>query len=427
MSFSFVVVCAALIGCGGGNNERSGASTIGSPSLKRSSPAQLAQAEPVVAALRAGDFHRARSLADAVLASDNGNAHVSAVRAITRFQTTTEAFRDEFIAVAERVFRNGNIDHARMRRAMRTTLDGLAAVDADLATASRDPGFSLILCMACWEHDWNRTGEIDGRDRRLFQIEVDGQGNSLADDDPRRTPTFHFDIGDVHWARAMIHFQRGALELILAFTWNELDRLLRTLLTGREPAITIVLDDKQRVVRARQLIAAGLIHAERSRQAYLQETDDDREWVPNPQQKDHPLPLPVDAALYEVWGGVIGDVGRLIAGDEAIRVTELATLLSLGNVQGSASQTGYIHIGKFLAEPKDIVFDFKTLLQLEDVGDHANPVQEFNRIVKALFGDYYVTEMKATPLIGRLARMKRELSRGEDTFERKLRYLLWLN
>jgi hypothetical protein len=34
---------------------------------------------------------------------------------------------------------------------------------------------------------------------------------------------------------------------------------------------------------------------------------------------------------------------------------------------------------------------------------------------------------KRSPLVGRLQRMKRELSMGNDTFERKLRYLLWLN
>ena len=39
--------------------------------------------------------------------------------------------------------------------------------------------------------------------------------------------------------------------------------------------------------------------------AYLAETDDDREWVPNPKQQSHPMPLPVDAArigaLERTW------------------------------------------------------------------------------------------------------------------------------
>lgn len=35
--------------------------------------------------------------------------------------------------------------------------------------------------------------------------------------------------------------------------------------------------------------------------------------------------------------------------------------------------------------------------------------------------------MRPTPLVGRLRQMKAQLDRGEDTFERKLRYLLWLD
>src|SRR3954471_4194866 len=42
-------------------------------------------------------------------------------------------------------------------------------------------------------------------------------------------------------------------------------------------------------------------------------------------------------------------------------------------------------------------------------------------------GKGYAPAQKRSPLVGRLERMKRELSMGSDTFERKLRYLLWLD
>ena len=35
--------------------------------------------------------------------------------------------------------------------------------------------------------------------------------------------------------------------------------------------------------------------------------------------------------------------------------------------------------------------------------------------------------MKPSPLLARLARMRREIDTGEDSFGRKLRYLLWFN
>jgi hypothetical protein len=35
--------------------------------------------------------------------------------------------------------------------------------------------------------------------------------------------------------------------------------------------------------------------------------------------------------------------------------------------------------------------------------------------------------MKRSPLVGRLRLMIDEVDHGQDTFERKLRYLLWVN
>ena len=40
---------------------------------------------------------------------------------------------------------------------------------------------------------------------------------------------------------------------------------------------------------------------------------------------------------------------------------------------------------------------------------------------------FYVDRMKPSPLVARLARMRRDIERGDDSFGRKLRYLLWLN
>jgi hypothetical protein len=46
---------------------------------------------------------------------------------------------------------------------------------------------------------------------------------------------------------------------------------------------------------------------------------------------------------------------------------------------------------------------------------------------QALFGEAYVPEMRASPLPRRLLRMKGEVDRHEEGWERKLRYLFWLN
>ena len=392
------------------------------------SSTQRERAQPAVTALQAGSFVEARRLADQALAEDGHNGHAAAVRAIVGFQAAMHDLREQTMLVLDSASSTDGFDHARMRAALERTVKALAAADADLVVAARDQRFSLELCLACWERDWNHSGEVDRNDRRLFQIEINENGDYLPEGDPRRTPTFHFDVGDVHWARAMLSFQRAFLEMLLAYRWTELDRLVGSLFRGSPPLITIHLDHPERIARARALILDGLEHADRCRRAYLAETDDDREWVPNPRQRNHPLPLPVDDQLYQVWAGILGDVERLIAGKEALSVADLA---QLGDDRWDNPPGGYIDIARMLSAPRNIVLDLPALERKWDRPERTKADRKalVEDTLVSVLGDYYdrTGARKASPLIQRLARMKREMDRGEDTFERKLRYLLWLN
>lgn len=383
---------------------------------------QRAAAAPAIESLRAAQFEPARERATGVLRADPSNSAAAAARALSTYVLAMSQLRREATGVLDTATRQG-FDHARMRAAMESALGDFAAVRADLDVAAADPGFSLEMCLACWERDWNHSGEVDDSDRRLMQIEIDADGREYAENDPRRRPTFRFDVGDVHWARAMVAYQSAALELILAYKWTDLDKLLMSAMGGRAPTIRIELGDPRRVARARELILAGLDASQKTREAYLAETDDDREWVPNPSQKNHPLPLPVDAALYETWRGVLDDLRGLVAGDTGLSVAELA---QLGDHRWSRPPGGFIDIGQMLASPRTIVLDIESIGERLDGGDAPTP-----EAVEALLGDvlgsYYVKSMKPSPIVGRLARIKSELERDADTFERKLRYLLWLN
>jgi hypothetical protein len=278
-----------------------------------------------------------------------------------------------------------------------------------------DPTFALELCIACWEHDWNRNGEIDDRDRRLMEIEYDGLGGEIPEGDPRRRPSFRFDVGDASWARAMLAYQRAGVELILAYRWSQLDLLLRG--GGRgEPRMVIPLLDAARVKRARAHILAGADHADRCREAYLAETDDDREWVPNPRQKNHPIPLAVDAELYATWAAITGDLRHLVSSREGLSIRELAALVD--DDLGRLAPDAYIDLGKLLGEPKELVID------LRDLSEKPAAVE---RLLRGLLGNGFQKSMKPSPLPARLRGMKQQLDRGEDTAEHKLRYLLWLN
>lgn len=383
-----------------------------------------------VSSLQASRFAEAASQASLVLARDPGNSRAAAVHAIATYQAAGSRLRDDLFSSGMSL-----LDRTTARDVGERFLEQLAAVDRDLAVVAGDPAFSLDLCLACWEHDWNHNGQIDDADRALFEIEFDGrltvdrdgEGGELPKGDPRRRPTFRFDTGDADWARAMISFQRAALEILLAYRWSEVGKLFAPS-HGRERAPTIVLhlEDAPRVQRARTWILDGLRYADRCRAEYLAETDDTREWVPSPRQHDHPVPLEVDAALYQTWADVTGDVRRLLDGEEGISFRELA---ALGKRDSAAYlPDAYLDLGAMLRQPADITLDLDALEAADHVhGDAAAAVPLIEKFLRGALGKGYAPARKRSPLVGRLERMKRELSMGNDTFDRKLRYLLWLN
>jgi hypothetical protein len=288
----------------------------------------------------------------------------------------------------------------------------LEAVDRDLAVAAEDPAFSLELCLACWQYDWNHDGAIDQRDQQLLQIERDAKGELIDEHDPRRTPTFHFDHGDVLWARAMVAFQRATLELLLAYRWSDASRGD----SKTKQPIVIHLESAERVKHARELVLAGLDYSDASRRAYLAETDDDREWVPSPRQHSHPVPLEVDDRLYETWTGVVADVRDLMAGKRGLGLRELATLISPKLTK--LAPDAYIDVGRMFSEPTDIT------LPVDEEGEDAAAMA---RWLRGVLGHGYAEHMQASPLAQRLASMRADLERGGDTLEHKLHYLLWIN
>jgi len=383
------------------------------PSLEQ----RRVNAAPAVELLQDGDFDRAGERAAEVIGADAGNPYARLVSAITRYKATMHDLWTDVQTIMVGAFIVQRFNHRYMRDALERAAKELAAVADDLAVAAEEPDVSLELCLACWEIDWNHNGTIDDGDEHLMEIELDAHGQPYALRDPRRRPTFRFDHGDVSWARAFIAFHRAAIELVLAYDWTGIERIT----AQREPEqIRFKLKDRERIARARSLILAGLDHADQARLDYLAETDDDREWLPNPLQRNHPMPLPVDRALYDTWEKVIGDLKRLVRGEEGLSVTELA---QLGDHVWEDPPRGYIDVGAMLSNPRDISIDFRPLEEIEGLDRR----EQVEAVLHEVFGEYYVRKMKASPLPGRVARMKREVDHGEETLERKLRYLFWLN
>ena len=373
-------------------------------------------ARPAMDALRASKFVDARKAAQEVIKQDGSNPYARVVDAVTRYRETIHNLVTDLGSLAAGMFVSHAISDGMLRFALEGADKELAAVDDDLAKAAAFPELAFDLCLACWEVDWNRDGRIDDRDRHILEIEVDAQGGQLADGDPRRRPTFHFDHGDVLWARAMVAFQRAAMNIVTAYAWGDVNPT--ALINGRG-SFTIRLDHPVRMVEARRLLMLGLDMADGCRKAYLAETDDEREWLPNPRQKNHPMPLPVDDELYRTWELLVGDLRRLVNGEEGLSVVELA---QLGDHQWENPPQGFLDLGGMLAKPKDITLDMTAI-----EGRHYDLEKRPEPLLRDVFGSAYRTTMKPSPIIGRLSRMKKEVEHGKESAERKLRYLLWLN
>ncbi len=378
-----------------------------------------ARARPAEGALGSGDFARARRAADSALAHDHQNPRAALVRALTRYENAMKQLSRDLRTVAIGGAMTGGFNQRYLDLALEQADQGLAAVEADLATASRDPDLSLELCLACWRKDWNGNGRVDSSDELLFQIEQDAAGNPIPEGDPRRKPTFRFDHGDVYWARAFVAFQRAAIDVLSAHDFSEVERLMAER-AERPRQIRLRLVRPERMKSARAHVLAGLSHSDASRRAYLAEQDDDREWMPNPRQKSHPLPLPVDANLYATWQGVVADLERLVRGEQGLSVRELA---QLGDHRWKDPPEGFVDVGSMFSRPRDIVIDLGAIERF----DRAETRQNAELLLKSVLGAHYVRQMKPSPLPRRLERMKGEVERGDESLERKLRYLLWVN
>jgi hypothetical protein len=384
----------------------------------------LQAAAPAVKALQEVRFEDALREASTVLEKDERNSTAHAVWAVAEYRKALHDLVSDGLTLLR------GLDTLNPRLFDFALLDAdrrLAGVEAHLAKAAEDHGFSLDLCLGCWQVDWNRSGEVDMRDRLLLQVEYDADGQEIPEGDPRRTPTFRFDAADISWLRAMINFQRAALNVVLAYDVITAIHDVKEWVSGKQPLI-VRLRDESRIHRARDLILAGLQQSRLTREQVLAETDDEREWVPNPRQKNHPLPLPVDDALFQTWEGVVSDLEGLMRSQQGLSVEELA---QLGDHRWSHPPKGFIDVGSLLSAPGDIVLDLKKLEgAAEDLQADGLPntrATHVEAILREVLGAKYKTSMAPTRLIQRLSRMKGEVDRGEERLERKLRYLFWIN
>jgi hypothetical protein len=367
-------------------------------------------------ALAHGLVEDAVMLADQELAK-SPSSQLHAMLALARYGVAIDVFHADLP-------RHMHGPHGPNVKELRATLTKLASdldgVQAALAEAAKDPQFSLELCVACM----TENGAM-GLPPGALDIERDRAGKPLPEGDARRRPTFRFDHGDLAWGRAMVSYQQAILNVLLAYDWSWVDAMIAAQRPPQDgDKITIAIAEPARIAAARHQIFAGLRFSDEARTAYLKETDDDREWVPNPKQTSYGAPLPVDAKLYKTWEQVIGDVRELVDGKTGI---SLAAVWKLLDFKGGGP-TGFIDVGAMFTSPKPIVIEVGMIDRLEIEKDAKEASKLATQLLKDVVGNGYKPKMKASKLTDRLLLLRKELDKGGgDAIEDKLKYVLWLN
>ena len=369
-------------------------------------PQRIADDAPAREALRAGRFDDATALAGQQLALAPRDSEVAAIRAIASY----EHAGDDLITALDVRHSWFGIDNALRddaRPALIAFADRLDAIDRDLETVAADPQFSLELCLACWHHDWNHDGKLDDRDDQLFEIENDAHGEPLPPDDPRRRPTFRFDVGDALWARGAVRSTRDV---------NFCSRIAGP--TASMQSAT----SRRRSTCCRRIASSGRARccspgsiSPKLRAARIS---------PRPTTIASGSPTRTSTAIrcrfgsFYDWAGVVADLHRLIAGDEGFAMREVGPLIS--TELAWLAPDAYVDVGRMLDDPTDITLAF------DERGDKGKAVVT---ALRGVLGPQLsrVDEAVAARRSRIRAAIMTQLATGGDTLDKKLRYLMWFN
>jgi hypothetical protein len=233
-----------------------------------------------------------------------------------------------------------------VRAALDEFYQDLNRVEATLRPAKGKP-FRLELPLGKMALDFDGNGTITEGESFLALYR---QFNRRAEPDDKTTPaaafTAVFDEADVYWIIAYTHFLRGACDLLLAHDGGDLFNAVgqmwfvradtplgraSTMLrddgqrrwTGIADAIGLVhqlrlpVKDPQRLARTRTHWLS-MISESRAMLASLQsETDDEKEWLPNPRQNSA-FGLRLTEAQFEGWGLFLGEMEAILEGKKLL-------------------------------------------------------------------------------------------------------------
>jgi hypothetical protein len=264
----------------------------------------------------------------------------------------------------------------------------LVQAEAELAKVDLQQDVKLPLDLMAIRLDLNGDGQSDDAEsfRTIFGVANRPRAGATPQD-LRVT----FDAGDVLWLRGYCHFLAGFCDLVLAYDHQRLFDHCGQLVYPqpvRSEAVKEPLDIAERDGFEREIVdAIAAIHLvnlplkepkrmasarghllemiRTSRQSWKliqAETDNDHEWLPNPQQTGV-LGIPVTREVIDGWHGVLTEMEDLLEGRKLVPFWRDYTSFFGPNRPVPQEGRG-VNLKRFFEEPRD----FDLILNLQGSG-----------------------------------------------------------
>ena len=230
------------------------------------------------------------------------------------------------------------LTYEAQRAALRSFLDDLALAETTLADV-KDSALKIVIDLEKTRLDFRATGKPDPAATLMTVVRSVSPMSVLRM--PARPEMFEvaFDLGDAIWLRGYCHLLSAGLEFLLAYDWRETFVQAgglfypRIAAEGASPlprsqgiaeiadAVAMIhqihwgLAEPARLGKVPAHLKQVIALSRESWNAILSETDDDREWIPSPRQKNGVLPgMPITQQRLDTWLAALDEFDAVLDG-----------------------------------------------------------------------------------------------------------------
>ena len=230
------------------------------------------------------------------------------------------------------------ISYPKLRRIFVEFQAGVLAAEKDLAQIPLTAECDILIDLMPIRFDIDGDGKGSDAESLQQMLAVVMGGNPTRE---RIELLVHFDRGDIPWFRGYCHVLAAGCDMVLAYDHQRLfdhcAHLLYPRIEPHDPTVAISTIDEgdttaklldvvaaihlidfplaepARMVSARQHLLAMVATSRESWKLILAETDNDREWLPNPRQTGV-LQVPVTQEMVDSWQEVLKEMEDLLEG-----------------------------------------------------------------------------------------------------------------